>query len=79
MRRLARPLITLCSAVLLLLCVALCVLWVRRFETPDRFISTAELGAADCLGKATFDPGQLGDMVRRHISLAKSPRPRGKV
>jgi DNA-binding response OmpR family regulator len=27
----------------------------------------AELGAADYWVKGTFDPGQLGEMVRRHI------------
>ena len=35
MRRLARRLFTLCSAVSLLLCVAVCVLWVRSFWVKD--------------------------------------------
>ena len=33
MRRLARHLFTLCSAVSLLLCIAVCVLWVRSYAT----------------------------------------------
>src|SRR5687768_2785066 len=36
MRRLARRLFTLCSAVSLLLCVAVCVLWVRSARFGDR-------------------------------------------
>jgi hypothetical protein len=35
MRRPARRLFTLCSAASLLLCVAVCVLWVRCYLTPD--------------------------------------------
>ena len=35
MRRLARRLFTLCSAVSLLLCVAACVLWVRSYRATD--------------------------------------------
>ena len=35
MRRLARRLFTLCSAVSLLLCVAVCVLWVRSYARAD--------------------------------------------
>jgi hypothetical protein len=35
MRRLARHLFTLCSAVSLLLCVAACVLWVRSYAASD--------------------------------------------
>ena len=35
MRRLARRLFTLCSAVSLLLCVAACVLWVRSYFVSD--------------------------------------------
>ena len=37
MRRLARHLFTLCSAVSLLLCVAVCVLWVRSYYAADSF------------------------------------------
>ena len=32
MRRLARRLFTLCSALSLLMCVAVCVLWLRSYE-----------------------------------------------
>ena len=35
MRRLARHLFTLCSAVSLLLCVAVCVLWVQSYDASD--------------------------------------------
>ena len=35
MRRLARRLFTLCSALSLLLCVGVCVLWVRSYRTQD--------------------------------------------
>jgi hypothetical protein len=38
MRRLARHLFTLCSAVSLLLCVAVCVLWVRSCRVQDDVI-----------------------------------------
>src|SRR5687768_702477 len=37
MRRLARRLFTLCSALSLLLSVAVCVLWVRSVRNGDRF------------------------------------------
>jgi hypothetical protein len=37
MRRLARHPFTLCSAVSLLLCVAVCVLWVRSYSVGDSF------------------------------------------
>src|SRR5215207_7990764 len=40
MRRLARRLFTLCSAVSLLLCMAVCVLWVRARPGEDRFAGT---------------------------------------
>src|SRR5687768_14703719 len=36
MRRLARRLFTLCSALSLLLCVAVCVLWVRSYWVADK-------------------------------------------
>jgi hypothetical protein len=35
MRRLARHLFTLCAAVSLVLCVAVCVLWVRSYQRAD--------------------------------------------
>lgn len=35
MRRLARHTFTLCAAVSLMLCVVLCVLWVRSYSRPD--------------------------------------------
>ena len=38
MRRLARRLFTLCSAVSLLLCAAVCVLWVRSYATTDHVV-----------------------------------------
>jgi hypothetical protein len=38
MRRLARHLFTLCSAVSLLLCVAACVLWARSYRVNDQFV-----------------------------------------
>src|SRR5688500_10563560 len=37
MRRVARHLFTLCSAVSLVLCVAVCVLWVRSYWVSDWF------------------------------------------
>src|SRR5438045_1290308 len=37
MRRLARHLLTFCSAASLLLCVAVCVLWVRSYWAEDSF------------------------------------------
>jgi hypothetical protein len=36
MRRLARHLLTLCSALSLMLCVAVCVMWVRSYEGQHR-------------------------------------------
>jgi hypothetical protein len=38
-RRLARRLVTLCSAASLLLCVAVCVMWVRSYATTDSMVS----------------------------------------
>jgi hypothetical protein len=50
MRRLSRHLLTLCSAASLLLCVAVCALWVRSRDGTDTVIwhrpSTAIIGAA---------------------------------
>jgi hypothetical protein len=37
MRRLVRHLFTLCSAIALVLCVAVCVLWVRSYHYMDAF------------------------------------------
>src|SRR5688572_768012 len=37
MRRLGRHVLTLCSAASLLLCVAVCALWVRSYRTMDNF------------------------------------------
>src|SRR5688500_12916376 len=36
MRRVLRHLLTFCSALSLLLCMAVCVLWVRSYSTDDR-------------------------------------------
>jgi hypothetical protein len=40
MRRLARHLLTLCSAVSLLLCAAMCALWVRSYRVGDTVYAT---------------------------------------
>src|SRR5687767_9569802 len=61
MRRLARRLFTLCSAVSLLLCVAAYVLWVRSYREVDGF----ELSAT------VPDPAGTGRHLRRH-HLVKS-------
>ena len=62
MRRLARWLFTLCAAVSLLLCVAVCVLWVRSYyacdavwmESPSRIVSIqSSLGKAGFYGVAS--------------------------
>ncbi len=45
MRRVARRLCTLCSAVSLVLCVALCVLWVRSYGVAER-VSRVSRGPA---------------------------------
>src|SRR5688500_13674928 len=41
MRRLARRLFMVCSAVSLLLCVAVCVLWVRSYSNWDRAVHSS--------------------------------------
>ena len=48
MRRLARRLLTLCSALSLVLCAAVCVLWVRSYSRADIF--GYEFGGPDPLG-----------------------------
>jgi hypothetical protein len=49
MRRLARRLFTSCSAVSLLLCVAVCVLWVRSYRGADHLWLSYRPGSDDLL------------------------------
>ena len=61
MRRLARHLFTLCSAVSLLMCVAVCVLWVRSYRVWDR-VQQYRLDAGDRkeLRALSTGPGSIG-------------------
>ncbi|MDQ3149235.1 MAG: hypothetical protein M3Q38_04840 [Chloroflexota bacterium] len=56
MRRLARHLFTLCSALSLVLCVAVCVLWVRSYSATARGVLV--------LGGCTFELRQYRGSVR---------------
>ena len=70
MRRLARWLFTLCSAVSLLLCVAVCVLWVRSYFVGDTmgWVGTPSVGVASgdgllWIGWAPSDGGRRPQWV----------------
>jgi hypothetical protein len=63
MKRLARHFLTLCSAVSLLLCVAVCVLWVRSYRVGDGAVwkpsadDDAYYSTYVALGRWRFDKG----------------------
>src|SRR5687767_2734807 len=75
MRCLARRLFTLCSGLSLLLCVAVCVVWVRSYWATD-FVWRGEPGAEDAgliytdEGAATFAAGRptVADGPWRHFA-----------
>lgn len=58
MRRVARHLFPRCSAVSLLLCVAVCVLWMRSFEVTDDIVYTrgevGQIGLGSAKGRITL-------------------------
>jgi hypothetical protein len=69
MRRLARHLFTLCSAVSLLLCVAVCVLWVRSYVRKDELKLVYRSGRQFCAiasnrGVLAFGWGTAGRPAR---------------
>src|SRR4051794_3212026 len=65
MRRLARHLFTLCSAASLLLCVVVCVLWVRSYGEWDSLFYAAREDAGWTSRQAYCCAGELGYFVRR--------------
>jgi hypothetical protein len=64
MRRLARPLFALCSAVSLLLCVAVCVLWAHSNHASD---SVTYVGEHVVVGLTTLN-GQFSFSFWRYSS-----------
>jgi hypothetical protein len=60
MRRLARHLFTLCSAVSLLLCVAACVLWVRGRWVADDYTWVRDRGDTSIMTRISCASGVLG-------------------
>ena len=77
-----RKLFTLCSAVSLLLCVAVCGMWVRSYAEPFAFghggaFVAYELGAADgrlvFLRWATRDPARIAAVKPQRLSYTRGP------
>ena len=82
MRRLARRLFTLCSAVSLLLCVAVCVLWVRSYRARATSGDRADVGEPwrtsgtehGCASGSTLDAGRATGTARGTRTRDAGPR-----
>jgi hypothetical protein len=72
MRRLARHLFTLCSAVSLVLCVAVCVLWVRSYVTFDSY---ARYGYTPTSGTAGRSWWWVVESIRGTLAIGGSEQP----
>jgi hypothetical protein len=69
MRRFARHLFTLCSAISLLVCAAVCALWVRSYRQTDSlsWVTAAGFGAIDTAN------GYFGAQVNRGDTAGYTP------
>jgi hypothetical protein len=77
-KRLARHLLTLCSAVSLLLCAIVCVLWARSYGNHDFLWASfagAELRVHSVAGSFDFWCGRADDPAQPGVSLMRLPLP----
>lgn len=78
MRRLARHLFTLCSALSLLLCVAVMVMWVRSYFRWDRgFVTAAAVEHAQRALDFGSEHGHVTITLTRQQGFSLGSRPRG--